>query len=1061
MSWLAFFASASDKDDGPCHSDAGPDCRFGSSELARHSRRLLVQRKRARRKQRARRTDGPVCDDRGGDRSEGDGAQPGGSRNPAGWLDSADIPNCATLEDWPRIFWRGLADSDEVLRTWGVEAPSYDADYVDDGDNEDCSFRPPQIGHSINPADGRHQPTGQNGRTMRSSIIAHNGYGARTHGRPPVSRVTGPRRHGPLGGLVSRAAACLVLASRAGGKQEIRLHASSRLPITPSFTLPPSHLDMTTMDDTVCDIWAPSDLGFADLFDNGHDDAYDLDFGDSSPRVKLPSTAPLDPDTELKSTEMEDTWALGSPLKGRAPLTRTASIEFAMGKMRGLKRDASLDKIFVSPMNMETWGEDSGASAATDASAAPAPATPTASAAAASPIVAPPVHVVTAPPAVAPAAPVTASAAPTMPETAPAPPKNKNNRKGAQKKGRTAQAEEDAKDDAAATAQSNPKTTQSNPKTARSAGTTQRQRSTKASTKAPAASSQAPSASARASTSTARAIAADGAAPYALKATSRAARRAAKVRRAMQSLIDADIEDALGADATEATSASAFGNTNAITKDAANLTPSPTRTPPPSASMTAPALAPAGALDRVAASPQKALRQGKGHATEAQADVDEHTTATNDNKGSNLCASVDVAKNLQAVCLPPTDHVEPAPQLPAALMQNTLAQPLAHYTPPAPAHGHLIAQVPQSGDAASRIRAHAPGDVRLTPARVQDMHDIEAAFWPPTAPTHHQLFVPAPWYHNVVLAAQPHAMFNGQPMLPTTMPAPLPTMIAPPMQYPTNAPAPAIGLHAQQVSSTQYGPWVPPSHPTSIEPPAPAPYYNVGAPSTQASGQAYPPMRAASGALSSRAGTYVDGNGMARAISPLPQRALASTSSSAAESQPRTNAYASGHSHLGSQAISSAARSAPTIDLPESVMKVLRNNSKYAAPIAQLQRLSAPVNPLAGAASDEPYRVVTGMKRKGQFSASQSVDCQYDHGAGHPEYCGHSFVLDCSEAELMKRVLDHLGFSRLERKRCCWNGCLLTQTYQCNQLGLGHHILEKHFPKDYDGAPAPKHARHH
>ncbi|KAL1701545.1 hypothetical protein EV121DRAFT_294126 [Schizophyllum commune] len=777
-------------------------------------------------------------------------------------------------------------------------------------------------------------------------------------------------------------------------------------------------------------------LQLATLFgeeDSAQGDALGFDFGSGSPRVKLPKTAPFDPATELYSTEMPviDSWALGSPLRHRSSLSRSASLEFAVGKVKGLKRDASWEKIFVAFGNMESWGQDSSASSATDAPAvAPAPAAPTAPA---SPLLAPAVPAVPAPPAVAPAAPVTASAAPTQPEPAPAQPKNNNQRKPAPKKSRKAQAEEDAEDDAAATAQSNTKTV-------RAAGTTQR---------SGAAATRAPAASTLAQRSTACAPAADDAAPSALKTTSMAARRAAKAQRAMQSLKDADIEVAPGANGMEFTRANASGNANAITKDAANITPSPTRTPPPSASTTAPFLAPTGALDRVAASPQ------------AQAGVDEHTTATKDNESSNLRSHVGVGKILKSApatqSFPADQHPqdECAQQLPPAPMQSVPAQSLAQYASPAPAHGHPTGQVPQSIDSAPRTRARAHGDVRLTPPRMQTMPDINPfyiappanAFYPPHAPAYQGPVVPAPWYHNVVLAAQPHAMINGQPMLPSMMPPPPPTMYAPQVQHLTNAPAPVNGAyHVQQASSTQHGLWMPPNHPTSTAPPAPAPYYNMGAPPSGASGPAYPPMRVASGASSSRVTTYVDGNGMARAMSPLPLRASASSSSGVDESQARTTSYASRRSHSGLQAFANAACSAPTVDLPESVLKVLRNNSKYAEGIAQLQALSTPRVPLCSAAPTIKFKVANGMKRKGVHAATTAR------------------LKDWKE-KTQDMVLAHLGFASLSLvyDTCKWEGCDDCRPHPCNKHGLGPHILDKHILKeleDLSGQPAPKRARH-
>ena len=352
-----------------------------------------------------------------------------------------------------------------------------------------------------------------------------------------------------------------------------------------------------------------------------------------------------------------------------------------------------------------------------------------------------------------------------------------------------------------------------------------------------------------------------------------------KAQRAMQSLKDAGVEVTSGADTAEATRANASGSADAITQDAANITPSPTRTPPPSASTTAPVFAPTGANKRA--------------------------TAVKGDESSNLRAHVGATKILLSASATkssmsaPTDgpsHDEPAQQLPPASMQSVPAQPLARNAVPAPAHGHLTGQVPQSVDAASRTRARAHGDVQLTPPRMQTMPDIDAfyiappanAFYPPHAPAYQGPVVPAPWYHNVVLAAQPHAMINGQPMLPSMMPAPPPTMYAPQVQHLTNAPAPVNGAyHVQQASSTQHGLWMPPNHPTSTAPLAPAPYYNMGAPPSGASGPAYPPMRVASGPSSSRVTTYVDGNGMARAMSPLPLRASASSSSGVDESQAR------------------------------------------------------------------------------------------------------------------------------------------------------------------------------
>ncbi|KAL1718572.1 hypothetical protein EV715DRAFT_263953 [Schizophyllum commune] len=1015
------------------------------------------------------------------------------------------LPNVADLENWAPILWRRLAVSKEVVHSWctgGLHTTRLYGRWRQRGLRvfiKAITHRTSQKpGRSISSTDS---PKLEDNAKLQ---IALNGPRiiARRRAPRPAACLTG-RRATPVGVLVGREAGCLVVAC-AFRKQESRIakhrqirrswktkteteSPTFRLVTTPHhslFPLPSSHFDTTSMYDTFG--FDVDDGGFSltSLLDVGLGDAFEPEFSVSLPRVKLPKTTPLDLEMELSSTQtpVVGSWALGSPVRRRASLSRSASLEFAFGKVKGLKRDASLDKIFVAPGRMATWGQDSSASSATDApAAAPAPTAPTVPA---SPVVAPPVSAVLAPPAVAPAAPVTASAAPTQPETAPAPPKNKNKRKSAQKKGRKAQAEEDAEDDAAATAQSNTKT-------ARAAGTTQRSgaaatRAPAASSQAPAASSQAPSASTRASKSTARAPAADDAAPSAPKTTSMAARQAAKAQRAMQSLMDASIEVALGANGMEATSANASGNANAITQDAANITPSPTRTPPP-ASTIAPALAPAGALDRVAASPQKASRKDEC-AINAQADVNERATTAKGEESSNLRAHVGVTKILQSPpatqssMFSPTDeppYDAPTQQLPPAPMQSVPVQSLAHYAPPALAHGHPTGQVPQSVDAAPRTRARAHGDVQLTPPRMQTMPDIDAfyiappanAFYPPHAPAYQGPVVPAPWYHNVVLAAQPHALINGQPMLPSMMPPPPPTMYAPQVQHLTNAPAPVNGAyHVQQASSTQHGLWMPPNHPTSTAPPAPAPYYNMGAPPSGASGPAYPPMRVASGASSSRVTTYVDGNGMARAMSPLPLRASASSSSGVDESQARTTSYASRRSHSGLQAFANAACSAPTVDLPESVMKVLRNNSKYAGGIAQLQALSAPQIPLCTAAPTIKFKVANGMKRKGVHAEPDCVECKLNHGSsGVRVHCGYSFVIDRSRKDWMEKtqdmVLEHLGFASLSLvyDTCKWEGCDDCRPHPCNKHGLGPHILDKHILKELEdpsGPPAPKRARH-
>ncbi|KAL1753630.1 hypothetical protein FB107DRAFT_276544 [Schizophyllum commune] len=835
------------------------------------------------------------------------------------------------------------------------------------------------------------------------------------------------------------------------------------------------------------------DGGFSatSLLDVGLGDAFDPDFGVSPPRVKLPTTTPLDLEMELSSTEtpVVGSWALGSPVRRRSSLSRSASLEFAFGKVKGLKRDASLDKIFVTPGKMATWGQDSSASSATDAPAiALAPAAPTAPA---SPLLAP---AVPAPPKVAPAARVTASAAPTRPETAPAPPKNKNKRKTAQKKGRKARAEDDVEDDAAATAQSNTKT-------ARAAGTTQRSgaaatrapaassQTPSASSQAPSASSRAPSASTRAQPSTARASAADDAAPSALKTPSMAGRRAAKAQRAMQSLRDASVEVTSGADTAEATRANASGSADAITQDAANITPSPTRTPPPSASTTAPVFAPTGANERA--------------------------TAVKGDESSNLPAHVGVTKILlsasatQSSMSAPTDqppHDELAQQLPPAPMQSVPAQSLAHYAPPAPAHGYLNAQVPQSVGAAPRTRVCAHGDVRLTPSRTQTMPDIDAfciaptanAFYPPHAPAYQGPVVPAPWYHNVVLAAQPHAMINGQPMLPLTMPPPPYTMYAPQVQHLTNAPAPANGApagayHVQQASSTQHGLWVPPNYPTSTVVPASAPYYNPGAPAG-ASGPAYPPMRAASNASSSRTKTYtsfVDSNGMTRVTSPFPQRASGGVMPGSSSGAAVGNAS---RARMDPLSVAKLLSQSNETGIPDGVRKVVEE--QFPEIVAKMREQSS-----AWALPDTAAPPPSVIMPNRDFTRGEPIPCLMNHGRDKPP-CSHVFMVDRSQldddaykSDYEVHVLEHLEHPRFTHWACEWKGCDNLNNFMGTKNGIGHHVAEHIFKElkerirkeleeqiskerkaqilrerkeqslkelqDLSGQPAPKRARHH
>lgn len=184
----------------------------------------------------------------------------------------------------------------------------------------------------------------------------------------------------------------------------------------------------------------------------------------------------------------------------------------------------------------------------------------------------------------------------------------------------------------------------------------------------------------------------------------------------------------------------------------------------------------------------------------------------------------------------------------------------------------------------------------------------------------------------------------------------------------------------------------------------------------------------------------------------------------------RTTSYASRCSHSGLQAFANAACSAPTVDLPESVLKVLRNNSKYAEGIAQLQALSTPRVPLCSAAPTIKFKVANGMKRKGVHAEPDCVECKLNHGSsGVRVHCGYSFVLDRSRKDWMEKtqdmVLEHLGFASLSLvyDTCKWEGCDDCRPHPCNKHGLGPHILDKHILKELEdpsGPPAPKRARH-
>ena len=183
-----------------------------------------------------------------------------------------------------------------------------------------------------------------------------------------------------------------------------------------------------------------------------------------------------------------------------------------------------------------------------------------------------------------------------------------------------------------------------------------------------------------------------------------------------------------------------------------------------------------------------------------------------------------------------------------------------------------------------------------------------------------------------------------------------------------------------------------------------------------------------------------------------------------------TTSYASRRSHSGPQAFAIASRSVPTIDLPESVMKVLRNNSKYAGGIAQLQALSTPQIPLCTAAPTIKYKVTDGMKRKGVHAGPDCVECKLNHGSsGVRVHCGYSFVIDRSRRDWIEKtqdmVLEHLGFASLSLvyDTCKWEGCDDSRPHPCNKHGLGPHILDKHILKELEDSsapPAPKRARH-
>ena len=183
-----------------------------------------------------------------------------------------------------------------------------------------------------------------------------------------------------------------------------------------------------------------------------------------------------------------------------------------------------------------------------------------------------------------------------------------------------------------------------------------------------------------------------------------------------------------------------------------------------------------------------------------------------------------------------------------------------------------------------------------------------------------------------------------------------------------------------------------------------------------------------------------------------------------------TTSYASRRSHSGPQAFANAACSVPTVDLPESVMKVLRNNSKYAGGIAQLQALSTPQIPLCTAAPTIKYKVTDGMKRKSVHAGPDCVECKLNHGSsGVRVHCGYSFVIDRSRRDWIEKtqdmVLEHLGFASLSLvyDTCKWEGCDDCRPHPCNKHGLGPHILDKHILKeleDSSGPPAPKRARH-
>ncbi|KAI5830071.1 hypothetical protein K523DRAFT_416201 [Schizophyllum commune Tattone D] len=529
--------------------------------------------------------------------------------------------------------------------------------------------------------------------------------------------------------------------------------------------------------------------------------------------------------------------------------------------------------------------------------------------------------------------------------------------------------------------------------------------------------------------------------------------------------------------------------TRTITDDVANFTPSPSRSPLATTSASAPAPVPSATLESAATAPQKTSIECKERAIEAQLEVEERANTLASPRRTNLHDHSDLSTRVE----PLSAAVAGAPALPnhglreesaqqiasaptpsmlttravhhasPAAAQNPLHAPAqslppahAHPAPRAPVQNQPAASVPWSNQAAPSTHAHTqytntpmdgmpagpPAPVHRQP-RTHSHYRLPAhPYHPQPAPVHYrQHTAPAQSSYAAAPPTYPHAtIVAARPMGSTMLPAPQPTMPAPPVQSQAIEQASAAS-HGSARSNKR--PW------SSTQEPWTASYASAAAPASAhaqsiigafAGSSAHASMPASSGIASTGAqnSARMAAHGAAPQFAPLPYNAAMTSATS------RSAYHASPYgASIGKRPrILYAGDQVPTVvavlhmlrevidgdavfsdELYQMIWEHHPNHREHLQRVVALARKPDTLAPMA------PPTKCTGMKATNEAIApgNHRCECLWTH-QGHPgQRCGWAFEIDESQLddsaykdEIYRRINEHVGQKHMG---CWWQGC--------------------------------------